>query len=447
LETGVTRYEPITAMGIEPCMAVKKTYNWLLDPDDPALRKLIAGFVDELREFEGRQYGEFFEEVEEKNRLEKREAIRRLRMETARLLAETTGTTSDRDVIPQEIRIFVFRSLWKRGRSFITSEADLFNPTVDELLNEAARHFELSEDTIRSLFYADIPEEQHIVLPDIPPPPAIMQMLNTRRLRQKLRSASSLLIRIPAAVEESSPYVAMFWLLKRLGLMYDVQMDNDNLILTVTGPLALFEKTTVYGNRFATFVVHILERFGESKGKNTVQIEAVVEGEAGRKAVGRRSVLKMDPSYSRYFTKYESQVDEKLLRSGDEVAFQRYFEKAAQEWTIVYEGTIVPLYDDKDRYSGIFVPDFVLHNTEKDQDVLVEIVGYWREEYLRRKIEKMKMIRGREVYFFINAKLNVGGGMTDIDKDIPSNVRIRYYSGRRDLKQVIQEMVGEMNTG
>ncbi|GEM_PF-4903561 len=428
-------------------MSLKKTHRthhtWLLDPDDAAMKKLIAGFVDELREFGGRQYGEFFEEVEEKNRLEKRESVRRLRMETARLLAETTGTVSDKDITPQEIRIFVFQTLWKRGRSFITSEADLFNPTVDELLNEAARHFELSEDSIRSIFYADIPEEQHIVLPDIPAPPAIMQMLNTRRLKQKLRSASSLMIRIPAAVEENSPYVAMFWLLKRLGLMYDVQMEHDNILLTITGPLALFEKTTVYGNRFATFVVHILERFGESKEK-TLQIEAVVEGEAGKKAAGRRSVLKIDSSYSRYFAKYESQVDEKLLRSGDEVAFQKYFEKAAPEWQVMFEGTIVPLYNDKGRYNGVFVPDFVLRNTEKERDVLVEIVGYWREEYLRRKIEKMKMISGRNVYFFINAQLKTGGAVEDIEKHVSPGVKIRYYSGRRDLKRAVQEMAGEI---
>ncbi len=417
-----------------------RSLNWLLNPGDDSLRRDIGRFVDELREFEGRKYGEFFEEVEEKNRLEKREAVRKLRVEVARLLAETDDTFYEADITPADIRLFIFQSLWKRERSFITSETDLFNPAYDELIAEAAAHFNVPEDTIRSSFHADIPEERYITLPDIPDPAGIIRMINTRRLKQMLRGASSLTVRFPGSVDKESPYVSLFRTLKRLGLMYDAHLENSQIVLNVTGPLALLERTTVYGNRFASFVVEVLNSFPDSKENNTLRIEVHTD----RASPKKKAAAVIDSSYAGYFARTGSQVDDKLLRSGDEVAFQKYFEKAAPDWHIVYEGTIMPLYDEHRRSRGVFIPDFAIRKEDTDREILIEIVGYWREEYLKRKIEKMEMISGRDVYFFINAQLKTGGAVEDLEKHVFPGVKIRYYSGRRDLKRVVQEMAGEV---
>ena len=410
-------------------------HDWLLVPEDPELQNLIAGFADEVREFAGRPYGELFEEIEEKNRLEKSEQVRKLRMEAARLLAETADPAGDVDVDPADIRLYVFKELWKRGRSFITSEADLFNPTAAEMFQDAARHFGLDEETVRSLLHADIPEVRRIVPPDSADAAEIVRLINTRRLRQRMRTVSSLEIRMPGSITKDSPYVSIFWMLKRLGLMYDARTDGEGIILSVTGPLALFEKTTVYGNRFASFVVHVLHGFASAQA-NALRIEAKSQS-------ARQSIL-LTSAHADYFARHDSQTEEKLLRSGDEMAFRKYFEKAAPGWNIAFEGTLVPLQDDAGKHAGVFIPDFMLTHAEYQREILVEIVGYWREEYMRRKIEKMKMIKGREIYFFINAQLQAGGAAEGPEKQVSSGVKIRYYSGRRDLKRAVQEMAGEI---
>jgi uncharacterized protein len=420
-------------------------HNWLLNPGDAPLRTLVAGFVQEVRDSAGRQYGDFFDEVEEKNRLEKSETVRQLRMEVARLLAETSDPEIDYDIAPSDLRLFVFRLLWKSGKSFITSETDLFNPSADEMIHAAAAHFGLDEETIRSRFHADIPEERRIQLPAVSEPAEIVRMINARRLRQKLRSASSLVVRMPGSIGTGSPYVSIFWMLKRLGLMYEAREDGAEIVLNVTGPLALFEKTTVYGNRFGSFVIHVLHGF-EGAGRDAVRIEAAMNNERVKKPGARRISLLLDSSYAAYFARPGSQIDEKLLRSGDESAFQKYFQKAAPGWTITYEGAVLPLRNDAGEHAGIFIPDFVLSDEKHSRKILVELVGYWREEYLKRKIETMKLLRGREVYFFINAQLQAGGATEDLEKQVSPDVKLRYYSGRRDLKRAVQEMAGEIGS-
>ena len=44
----------------------------------------------------------------------------------------------------------------------------------------------------------------------------------------------------------------------------------------------------------------------------------------------------------------------------------------------------------------VFVPDFVLNHAD-GREVLLEIVGFWTPEYLRAKIEKLKLFEGQGI--------------------------------------------------
>lgn len=72
----------------------------------------------------------------------------------------------------------------------------------------------------------------------------------------------------------------------------------------------------------------------------------------------------------------EPKEHDSALESG----FAERFEKLETPWTLEREVDLVPVP------GGVIIPDFRLVH-EDGRSVLVEIVGYWRPEYLKKKFE------------------------------------------------------------
>lgn len=85
------------------------------------------------------------------------------------------------------------------------------------------------------------------------------------------------------------------------------------------------------------------------------------------------------------------------------------------------------------------VPDFVLRSPDSSREILVEIVGFWRPEYLRKKIEKVRQIGQQELVLIVNSKLSVS--WEDFGESENGNAHVCFYSGREELKQVAKSVV------
>jgi predicted nuclease of restriction endonuclease-like RecB superfamily len=403
--------------------------KWQFDPGDEAARDLVRQIMDELLPFDGRPINELEAAVMELNLHDAKEAHRRLRSELAEAIVEGRPLDLAAGIDPSEMRVKLFSSVWEGGLSFLTTRQDLFG-NADEFINATARHFQIDPQAILENLYADTPGERRASFPAHDSETLAeetIRAVNLLRLRQHLRRALGMTLVLPLAAHHRSPFVSIFWLLKREGLMYDGVRSGPSAQLSIAGPYALFEKTTAYGNRLFAFTRSLFFLRG---AEWTATVDILRES-ADRSA--QLSTLPLRASMRRYFAAQTEEPAVAATRSGDEEAFRKYFEKLATAWSLAYEGALVPLDDPSTGAHRFMVPDFVARHNASDKEVLIELVGYWRPEYLQRKLSKVMNLRGRTIILLVNRKLLLGREETATLEE--AGVRVLHYSGREELKE------------
>ncbi|MBU1299592.1 MAG: DUF790 family protein [Bacteroidetes bacterium] len=414
--------------------------KWLMNPEDRTFVTKALKVLDEIKKFEGKPYRELDSAVEEANRIEPKREMRKLRQEIATYIANTSEIEIENNIIPTEIRQFTFQTLWNRGASFITSGEDLFKPTRSEVLEVTANYFKLTSDLIEKYFYADTPENKLVSLQSNQSPAQILVAINSQRLKQRLRRATKLIMQLPKFTKKNSSFVQIFLALKRNHLIYEIIETEETILFTITGPYSLFDKTTIYGNRLADFVVSVIKH---CSGIWKIQAEILPE-RSSRIAENSVDKLNIDGTMRGFFTHEFGEQIAETYKSGDEEAFQRYLERTESQWTISYEASLIPIIDDTGKSAGFMIPDFVVHNPDNNERAIIEIVGFWREDYLRKKIEKVKLLKNRKVFLIINSILKIGEvGASKLFDEIP-NVEIFYYSNRTELKAIAKEISGRL---
>lgn len=418
--------------------------SFLIDPADAKTKVLVSNLLDELRGFEGKTFREMMDEIDETNRHEVSEQRRKLREELAGYLAEGKEAVWPHDILPSEARQHLFSSVWERGLGFVAAEPDIFQPAPEEFYAAVAHRLSLAPRELQDLLYADVPEARLVVFPSDPvvmKTENVVGALNLRRLKIRLRRAVRISLTIPSLVEKGSPYTAILFALKRNRLMYDARSVGGSLLLTISGPDTLFEKSTVYGNRLASFTGSLWKHTQEGL---TWTLEAeLMERSHGEGNGDALRLLHLDSGMHRFFP-HAADTGEEEFKSSDEAAFQQYFDHHHSEWDLHYEGTIIPLSGPEGNPAGFMIPDFVAHRSSDGRRILIEIIGFWKEDYLRRKIEKVGLIGDRPIILIVNKKLSADRSEFDHLAATP-HVAVRFYSGRRELKAVSTEILNWMN--
>lgn len=409
---------------------------FLLDPNDPNIHSWVSELICELKSFEGKTFQEMVDEVEEINRNDTKEERRKLRIELAEHFAEGSEVELPHGLISSKIRRHLFSTVWERGMGFVAAEPDLFQPSSEEIFAEVARKLDVDPATLRKSMYLDIREAYRVNFPqDVEklPAAAILGALNLNRLKQRLKRAASLRLELPESVERGSPYAAVLWSLKHNRLMYDVSLDGETFLIIIRGAGALFGKSTMYGNRLASFAVCLLRHIQAG-------FPWALEAEMMEYASGSTRILRIDSTMKQLFSHAGDEAPEDDFKSSDEAAFQRYFSRIESSWELQYEGTIVSLAKPDGTRAGFMIPDFVARNVMTGRRVLIEIVGFWREEYLKRKMEKVAMLGNVPIILLVNKTLSAGRSTTGVLDESP-NVNILFYSGRSELKILAADVI------
>ena len=407
-----------------------------LNPRDTPIVEKIAGFIDELRPFEGERVADVDEAVADMLVRDVSEDDRRLRTELVWTVASTRPAELPSTLDPEDIRLSLFTEAWEKGLKAGVAEGDLFSVDCGMIFNSVAARFGISASQVSQAMFADTPGERQLVFPagerNEVAREAIIR-LNLERLRRGLRRAVRVDLEIPSRSQAGTSYVNLLWGAKRLGLMYDVSEVESSVILNVSGPYALFGRTTMYGNRLFEFVYIVLENAG-NKWRLKVDL---IAGEGDKSQTLRN--LWLDASLRHHFI-HERHQTSYSMRSGDEEAFQKYFEKLSSPWRLYYEGALVPLGEPGRR--TLMVPDFVARCPFSPAEVFVEIVGFWKREYLERKMEKVRLLGKRHMVLIVNAKLCVA--REELLMPGTDLIHVFFYSGREELKRVAERVVVEL---
>lgn len=290
-----------------------------------------------------------------------------------------------------------------------------------ELLEQAARSLAsdqpLSAEEVLTALYADLPDQQTLVSFDPLTPEELVQRFDLAQAQGVLYRAYSLII--TARRNEPARYKQLLKYTKLFGLMVTVEGDpNFGFTLTMDGPTSLFSSTTRYGLAMAKFLPALLH---VTKWDLTAAIKP------------RRDLAWVDPadeewqygvtSEDGYVSHYKAPEEhDSALESG----FTERFLKLETPWTLEREVDLVPVP------GGVILPDFRL--VDGDRSVLVEIVGYWRPEYLRKKFDLLRKSGRTDVIVCVSERLNLEKAGVD-----PSDFgdRVVWFKGILNPKDVL----------
>ncbi len=309
-------------------------------------------------------------------------------------------------ISPAELRVHLFST----GPAF--AQADLFYPhTRADRLEAVAAETGIPIDQIEALLYADRPSAY--ILVDAGPDwtaESLIARYNLELARAALYYADHMRVQIYDTFKDFWRYLKlfrlMFWAVPH-GEGYDVLLD---------GPISPFvQSTTRYGRQFAAFLPALLlcERWQ-------------MQSEVRPPGLGEWLAYTLDPSaaltgHFRGSGAFDSQMEADFAAE-----FQARFGDQRGKWTLTREDEVILLVDT------VMIPDFALTHRDDGTRILIEIVGFWHPEYLRRKLAKVREADRHDLLLLVYEGVNLSDERL---ADVPAEVL--YFKNKPVLKDVL----------
>ena len=92
------------------------------------------------------------------------------------------------------------------------------------------------------------------------------------------------------------------------------------------------------------------------------------------------------------------------LEAGLAAEFEAKYGGARRQWELAREDELILLGDT------VMIPDFSFTHRKDGRRALLEIVGFWHPDYLRRKLAKVRQARRRDLILLVYKSANVSEG-------------------------------------
>lgn len=292
---------------------------------------------------------------------------------------------------PKELREKVFLLAAQRGPLAIAPDP-FERPTADQVLAEVASELGLSIEAVREGLYADRKAEQRLLELKAFTPESLVQRYNVGLIQALLLRASAIELTL-----ENPPAARVRQLLRYVKfheLMHRATRKGKTLTLLIDGPESVLKQSSRYGLKLATFFPALLlnERW-------TLRAELVWKD--------KPRTLSLDDS-SGLVTHY---VDRGGYTPRVATWFADRFAEIETDWV---------LSDGKKPLTvggHVVMPDFTL--TRGSDEVHLEILGYWRRDYLERRLEAFATEGPGSLILAVSKKLVADAGSL---KDFPGAV-------------------------
>ena len=344
---------------------------------------LAADLIALFRTAQGRTRGELVVELQV---LEGDQTDYRLKRGLAHLLASDFSTFEvDSLLAPAELRQRVFAVSAPCVPSHQQSLATL-TAVADALTRELAR--DIPPEQVRSWLYADLPEAHVLTSFEAPTPEGLLERYNLAQAQGVLYRASQVVL--TAYRNDPGEYKLLFRYLKLFGLMAYIEGDADHgFTLTIDGPSSLFTPSPRYGLALAKLLPALLHVTRWSLTATLVPRERLSSTSQGTRftlEAGCGLVSHYPPGKP-----YDSILEQ---------AFAERWAKTPTPWRLEREVDLIPLP------GSVMVPDFRLVHPD-GRSCLLEIVGYWRPEYLRKKFAQVRRAARDDIILAVSARLNL----------------------------------------
>ena len=314
---------------------------------------------------------------------------------------------------PEALRYKVFVEAAKSPPNALSRRQVL--ETVAGQLSEGSHS--VAPEEVQAGLYADL--EHRAILTNFQPPEPLelLERFNLSQAQGTLYRAFSLGLEIGRS--SAATYQAIFKALKKQGLMYLVQGDSEKgFIVTVDGPSSLFKPSTRYGLAMAKLLPALL-----LVSKWTLEASLRPKRDYGEQLELAKFSLDAGCGLVSHYKKGE------LFDSVLEEQFADKFEKGGGEWTLEREVDLLPLPG-----GGLMIPDFRLVHPD-GRSYLLEIVGYWRPDYLRKKFSQIRNSGRDDLVVAVSERLNLEGAGVKLEG---VGAKVVWFKGSLLPKQVLE---------
>ena len=309
-----------------------------------------------------------------------------------------------------------------RERVFALSAQSVPSPqqgerTLSILANQLSHELEreVLPEQIRMGLYADLAENRILTQFDAPTPEDLLHRYNLSQVQGVFYRASHLTLNAHRNVP--GEYKLLFRYLKLFQLMAYIEGDADHgFTITVDGPTSLFSPSTRYGLAIAKLLPALLHvtRWSLSATLQTRDFYT------NNWKTGRFSLDSDCGLVSHYppGKPYDSML---------ESSFADRWDSLKTAWVLEREVDLIPIP------GSVMIPDFRLVHPD-GRTFLLEIVGYWRPEYLQKKFAQARRAECDNLILAISERLNLEKAGVKVS-DVP--VRIVWFKDKLLPKAVL----------
>jgi uncharacterized protein len=257
---------------------------------------------------------------------------------------------------------------------------------ADQLSQELDR--EVLPEQVKAGLYADLPDNQILTQFAAPTPEALLHRYNLSQVQGIFYRASD--VRLDAHRNDPGEYKLLFRYVKLFQLMTYIEGDADHgFSLTIDGPTSLFNPSTRYGLALAKLLPALLH---VSKWSLAADLQ-MKDSYSGTIRKGRFT-LESDCGLVSHYPPgktYDSMLEQ---------SFVERWNKVKTLWKLEREVDLVPIP------GSVMIPDFRLVHPD-GRSFLLEIVGYWRTDYLQKKFAQVRKSGRDDLILAVSERLNL----------------------------------------
>jgi predicted nuclease of restriction endonuclease-like RecB superfamily len=264
---------------------------------------------------------------------------------------------------PSELRRRIFQATQKHGIPTTPQKRH-------QLLTTIATETALSIETIEDQLYADLDAELILEKFEPPTPTALLQQYNLSLTQTLLFESSEL------NFTTSGNWQQLFYIIKKLGLIYEISKQTQ-INVKIDGPSSLFKLTKRYGINIAKLLPAITTN--PTWTLNAKILWKYTNEICNFNLESQKHASLLKPPQPEPLT-YDSTTEEN---------FANQFRAVDSGWTLKREPE--PIITG----NQVLIPDFSLQKA--GLKIYLEIVGFWTEDYLRRKAEKLQHVNDKMI--------------------------------------------------
>jgi uncharacterized protein len=317
-----------------------------------------------------------------------------------------TFTSLDTPIAPVQLR----ERLFTYGPVFSTPQ--LFQQQArSEVIQTLACELEIPCEQLEAALFADRPVAA--LLTDVGPdwtPEGLIVRYNLELARGVLYWASHVRIEVHGGYKDLWKYIKFF------KLMFWIQSQEDGYVVDLDGPISPFVNATLrYGRQFAAFLPALLlcERWS--------MVATVRSPQTWSMATYRLDAGSELQSHFKRSGLFDSRLEADFAHE-----FEEKFGSKRGQWALTREDEILNLG------TTVMIPDFALTHKRTGQRILIELVGFWHPDYLRRKVEKVRAAQCHNLLLLVYEGINLAA---DALQDVPGEVL--YFKQKPVLKDVM----------